>query len=273
MLRHPEFDPVAVQFGPLAVHWYGLMYVAAFGLGWWLGRVRAADPARGWRGSDVDDMLFYVALGVVAGGRLGYMLFYDPGGALRDPLSVLRVWEGGMSFHGGLIGVIVAMLLFARRRARSFFEVADFIAPLVPLGDRGGPAGQLHQRKSLGPPQRPALGDGVSGRRRLPAPSLAALSGVARGRGALWRFFASSGGSPARPRPAMATSGLFLLAYAAFRSAAEFVRVPDRHYGYLAFDWLTMGQLLCLPMALAGAWLLWRARPLRPDESKAARPR
>ena len=269
MLRHPEFDPVAVQFGPLAVHWYGLMYVAAFGLGWWLGRVRAADPARGWRGSDVDDVLFYVALGVVVGGRLGYMLFYDPGGALREPLSVLRVWEGGMSFHGGLIGVIVAMLLYARRRSRTFFEVADFIAPLVPLGIAAGRLGNFINGNLWGRPSDLPWAMVFPGAGDLPRhPSQlyqALLEGVALF-ALLWWF-------SRRPRPAMATSGLFLLAYAVFRSAAEFVRVPDRQYGYLAFDWLTMGQVLCLPMALAGAWLLWRARPLRPDEGKAARPR
>ena len=269
MLMHPEFDPVAVRIGPLAVHWYGLMYVVSFSLGWWLGRVRAADPARGWRGSDVDDVLFYVALGVVAGGRLGYMLFYDPGGALREPLSVLRVWEGGMSFHGGLIGVIVAMLLYARRRSRSFFEVADFIAPLMPLGIAAGRLGNFINGNLWGRPSDLPWAMVFPGAGDLPRhPSQlyqALLEGVALF-ALLWWF-------SRRPRPAMATSGLFLFAYAVFRSAAEFVRVPDRQYGYLAFDWLTMGQVLCLPMALAGAWLLWRARPLRPGEGNTARPR
>ena len=269
MLKYPEFDPVAIQIGPLAVHWYGLMYVVAFGLGWWLGRVRAADPARGWRRSDVDDVLFYVALGVVAGGRLGYMVFYDPGGLLREPLSVLRVWEGGMSFHGGLLGVIVAMLLYARRRSRPFFEVADFIAPLVPLGIAAGRVGNFINGNLWGRPSDLPWAMVFPGAGELPRhPSQlyqALLEGVALF-ALLWWF-------SRRPRPVMATSGLFLLAYAAFRSAAEFVRVPDRQYGYLAFDWLTMGQVLCLPMALAGAWLLWRARPLRPDEGSAAGPR
>ena len=269
MLKYPEFDPVAVQVGPLAVHWYGLMYVVAFGLGWWLGRVRAADPARGWRGSDVDDVLFYVALGVVAGGRLGYMLFYNLGDALSEPLSVLRVWEGGMSFHGGLLGVIVAMLLYSRRRSRPFFEVADFIAPLVPLGIAAGRVGNFINGNLWGRPSDLPWAMVFPGAGELPRhPSQlyqALLEGVALFV-LLWWF-------SRRPRPVMATSGLFLLAYAVFRSAAEFVRVPDRQYGYLAFDWLTMGQVLCLPMALAGVWLLWRARALRPDDRSAARPR
>ena len=269
MLKYPEFDPVAIQIGPLAVHWYGLMYVVAFGLGWWLGRVRATDPARGWRGSDVDDVLFYVALGVVAGGRFGYMLFYDLGGLLREPLSVLRVWEGGMSFHGGLLGVIVAMLLYARRRSRPFFEVADFIAPLVPLGIAAGRVGNFINGNLWGRPSDLPWAMVFPGAGELPRhPSQlyqALLEGVALF-ALLWWF-------SRRPRPVMATSGLFLLAYAVFRSAAELVRVPDRQYGYIAFDWLTMGQVLCLPMAIAGAWLLWRVHPLRPDERSAAGPR
>ena len=152
MLRHPDFDPVAVQIGPLAVHWYGLMYVVAFGLGWWLGRARARDPARAFAPRDVDDLLFFVAVGAIAGGRLGYMFFYDPGGMLRDPLSTLRVWQGGMSFHGGLIGVIVAMLVFARRRSRAFFEVADFVAPLIPLGLAAGRVGNFINGNLWGSP-------------------------------------------------------------------------------------------------------------------------
>lgn len=258
MLRHPEFDPVAIQLGPLAVHWYGLMYMVAFGLGWWLGRVRAADPARGWRKADVDDVLFYIALGVVGGGRIGYLLFYDLPGTLREPLSALRIWEGGMSFHGGLIGVILAMLLYARRRGRTFFEVADFIAPLVPLGIAAGRLGNFINGNLWGSPSTLPWAMVFPGADDLPRhPSQlyqAMLEGVALF-ALLWWF-------SRRPRPAMATSGLFLLAYAVFRSAVEFVRVPDRQYGYLAFDWLTMGQVLCVPMALAGAWLLWRsARP------------
>ena len=255
MLRHPDFDPVAIQLGPLSVHWYGLMYMVAFGLAWWLGRVRASDPARGWRKSDVDDVIFYAALGIVAGGRIGYMLFYDLPGALREPLSVLRVWEGGMSFHGGLIGVIVAMRLYARRRGRAFFDVTDFIAPLVPLGIAVGRVGNFINGNLWGSPSTLPWAMVFPGADDLPRhPSQlyqATLEGV--GLFALLWWFSR------RPRPAMATSGLFLLAYAVVRSAVEFVRVPDRKYGYLAFDWLTMGQVLCVPMALGGAWLLWRA--------------
>ena len=127
MLMHPDFDPVAIAIGPVKVHWYGLMYLIAFALGWWLGRVRARDAWRGWSRDDVGDVLFWVALGVVAGGRLGYMLFYDLERLLADPLSLVKVWQGGMSFHGGLIGVLIAMWWFGRRRGRGFFDVADFI--------------------------------------------------------------------------------------------------------------------------------------------------
>ena len=266
MLRHPDFDPVAVQLGPLAVHWYGLMYVVAFGLGWWLGRVRARDPARGFAPRDVDDLLFFAAVGVVAGGRLGYMLFYDPGGVLRDPLSTLRVWQGGMSFHGGLIGVIVAMLVFARRRSRAFFEVADFLAPLVPLGLAAGRLGNFINGNLWGSPSTLPWAMVFPRADALPRhPSQlyqAALEGVALFV-LLWCFSRT-------PRPVMATSGLFLVGYAVFRAAVELVRVPDPQYGYLAFGWLTMGQVLCLPMAVAGALLLWRAgRRARPPASRA----
>ena len=255
MLRHPDFDPVALQLGPVAVHWYGVMYVVAFGLGWWLGRMRAADAARGWHREEVGDVLFYVAVGVIAGGRLGYALFYDLGATLRDPLSLVRVWQGGMSFHGGLLGVVVAMLAYARRRSRPFFEVADFIAPLVPLGLAAGRVGNFINGNLWGSPSNLPWAMVFPGADALPRhPSQlyqAMLEGVALFV-LLWWF-------SSRPRPAMATSGLFLAAYAVLRSTVELVRVPDPQYGYLAFGWLTMGQVLCLPMALAGLLLLWSA--------------
>ena len=152
MLAHPDFDPVAFALGPVKVHWYGLTYLVAFALGWWLGRVRARDVWRGWSRDDVGDVLFYVVLGVVAGGRLGYMFFYDFDRLLAAPLSLFMVWRGGMSFHGGLIGVIVAMWWFARSRGRGFFEVADFIAPLVPPGLAAGRLGNFINGRLWGSP-------------------------------------------------------------------------------------------------------------------------
>ena len=154
MLMHPNFDPVAIAIGPVKVHWYGLMYLIAFALGWWLGRVRARDAWRGWSREDVGDVLFWVALGVVVGGRLGYVFFYDLERTIASPLSVLAVWQGGMSFHGGLIGVLIAMWWFARARGRRFFDVADFIAPLVPLGIAAGRMGNFINGRAVGKRRR-----------------------------------------------------------------------------------------------------------------------
>ena len=255
MLAHPDFDPVAFKLGPLPIHWYGLAYVVAFGLGWWLGRLRARRGGRGWRPEDVDDVLFFVALGVIVGGRLGYILFYDFASVVRNPLAIFAVWKGGMSFHGGLIGVIVAMMLFARRRGRGFFEVSDFIAPLVPLGLGAGRIGNFINGNLWGRESTLPFAMVFPKADELPRhPSQlyqAFLEGLVLF-ALLWAF-------SRRPRPTMAVSGLFLLGYALFRSLVELVRVPDAQYGYLASDWLTMGQVLSVPMALAGALMMWLA--------------
>ncbi len=259
MLVHPDIDPVAFNIGPVRVHWYGLMYLVGFVAGAGLGVYRAARPGSGWRSQEVWDLLFYVALGVILGGRLGYMLFYNLGHYLDDPLDVLRVWSGGMSFHGGLAGVVVAVWLFARRSARSFLAVADFLAPLCALGLGAGRVGNFINQELWGRATDvpwavlfPAAG--------LPArhPSQlyeAALEGAV--------LFAVVWAYSARPRPAGAVSGLFLAGYAVFRFLVEFWREPDAHLGFLAFDWLTLGQLLSVPVLLVGAWLMWRARAPR----------
>ena len=253
MLMHPNFDPVAFALGPVKVHWYGLMYLIAFALGWWLGRVRARDAWRGWSRDDVGDVLFYVALGVVAGGRLGYMLFYDFDRLLTDPLSLSMVWRGGMSFHGGLIGVIVAMWWFARSRGRGFFEVADFIAPLVPPGLAAGRLGNFINGRLWGSPSdlpwAMVFPDPLAGAvPRHPSQLYEALLEGVILFAVLWWF-------TRRPRPAMAASGVFLIGYGVARTLVEFVRVPDAHLGYLAFGWVTMGQVLTLPMIAAGIGL------------------
>ena len=250
MLVHPNFDPVAIAIGPVKVHWYGLMYLLAFALGWWLGRVRTRDAWRGWSRDDVGDVLFWVALGVVAGGRLGFMLFYDFERLLANPLSVFAVWQGGMSFHGGLIGVLIAMWWFARTRGRGFFDVADFIAPLVPLGIAAGRFGNFINGRLWGTPSDlpwamvfhdPRAG-GVP---RHPSQLYEALLEGVVLFAVLWWF-------TRRPRPAMAASGVFLLGYGVARTVVEFVRVPDAHLGYLAFGWVTMGLVLTVPMIAAG---------------------
>jgi phosphatidylglycerol:prolipoprotein diacylglycerol transferase len=264
MLSYPDIDPVAFALGPVHVHWYGIMYLVGFAAFWALGRYRAARPGSGWTPQMVDDALFYGVIGVIAGGRLGYMLFYGFDQILANPLNLIRVWEGGMSFHGGLVGVLIAMWLFGRRRDLGFFQVTDFIAPLVPVGLLAGRVGNFINGELWGRATHAPWGVRLPCE-RFPAqcpeataqwsPALhpsqlyeAALEGAALFL-ILWLF-------SARPRPTMAVSGLFLLGYGAFRFLVELVRVPDAHLGYLAFGWLTMGQLLSLPMVLAGALLL-----------------
>lgn len=256
MLRHPQIDPVAISLGPLKVHWYGLTYLVGFLVGWWLGRIRARKPWSPINEQQMGDVLFYIAIGVILGGRFGYVLFYNFDRFLMDPLWLLRVWEGGMSFHGGLLGVMLAMWWFGRKVGRSFFEIADFIAPLVPVGLGAGRIGnfingELWGRATEVPwgmvfPQAP---DALA---RHPSQLYQfALEGVVLFV-ALWWF-------SSRPRPKMAVSGLFLTLYGCFRFLVEFVREPDPQLGYLAFDWLTMGQLLSTPMILAGLALMFMA--------------
>ena len=254
MLTHPNFDPVAVAIGPFSIHWYGLMYLIAFGVGWWLGRVRARDAWRGWSPGDVGDVLFWIAIGVVAGGRLGYMVFYDLERLVSQPWSAFMVWQGGMSFHGGLIGTIVAMWWFARSRKRTFFDVADFIAPLVPPGLAAGRLGNFINGRLWGTPSDlpwamvfPDVRAG--GVPRHPSQLYEALLEGLVLFVVLWWF-------TRRPRPAMAASGVFLVGYGLARTLVELVRVPDAHIGYLALGWLTMGQVLTLPMVAVGVVLM-----------------
>ena len=256
MLTYPEIDPVAFAIGPVAIRWYGLSYVAGIGIGWWLGRRRAArDPWRGWTPHQVDDLVFWFAAGAVVGGRVGYVLFYDFSRLLSDPLIVFRIWEGGMSFHGGLLGVLAAAAWFARRQGWGFFAVSDFLAPLVPPGLGAGRIanfvnGELWGRPSDVPWAMAFPGAGPAPRH----PSQlyeAALEGLVLFV-VLWWF-------SRRPRARTAVSGLFLLGYGAARCLVEFAREPDAHVGYLAFGWLTAGQLLSVPMLLAGAAMLWRS--------------
>ncbi|MDD3608789.1 MAG: prolipoprotein diacylglyceryl transferase [Halothiobacillaceae bacterium] len=252
MLVYPDIDPVVLSLGPLKVHWYGLMYLVGFVGGWWLGRLRAARPGSGWTAAEIDDLIFYAALGVVLGGRIGYVLFYHLPSFLADPLMLLRVWEGGMSFHGGLLGVLIATALFARKTGRAFFTVTDFIAPLVPVGLFAGRIGNFINGELWGAPTSLPWGMVFPHVDALPRhPSMlyeAALEGVVLFL-LLWWF-------SARPRPRMAVSGLFLLAYGSFRFLVENVRMPDAHIGYLWADWLTMGMLLSLPMIAFGVLLL-----------------
>ena len=255
MLVHPNFDPVALQLGPVAVRWYGLMYLLAFVLFVWLGKLRARRSLlTGWHPRDVDDMLFYGVFGVILGGRLGYVLFYKPVYYLAHPLEIFQVWAGGMSFHGGFLGVLVALWFFARSRGKRWLDVTDFVAPLVPLGLAAGRMGNFINGELVGRADRRAVGDGVSAGRRGPAPPVAAVPVRAGGAAALRAAVVV----PGRQRPMGAVSGLFLVGYGAFRFIAEYAREPDDFLGFLAVG-LTMGQWLSLPMFVGGLVLMLMA--------------
>ncbi len=257
MLVHPQIDPIAFQLGPLAVRWYGLMYVLAFAAFYWLARLRMAQrPNTGWSAKELDDLLFWGVLGVVVGGRLGHVLFYEPGYYLHNPLEILAVWHGGMSFHGGLIGVIAVMLWHARRRGRRFLEVGDFVAPLVPLGLMFGRIGNFINAELWGRPASPDLPwamvfPNVDDLPRHPSQLYqAGLEGLLLFI-ILWSY-------TRRPRPIGAASGAFLLGYGILRSVGEFFRTPDD--GIFGFTLgISMGQWLSLPMIAAGIWLMRRA--------------
>ena len=282
-----NFDPVAVSIGPLDVHWYGVMYLLAF-LSFWViaNRRTVMQPWCAWSKTDVSDILFYGMLGVILGGRIGYMLFYGFDLLLQNPLSLFKVWDGGMSFHGGLLGVIIAMAWFGRRTQRSFWQVADFVAPMVPLGLAFGRlgnfiGGELWGRltdvpwamifaKSTGfsPAESAALNE---------AWRTGALDHLARHPSQLYQagmeglaLFLILMWYSAKPRPRAAVSGLFLIGYGVFRFIAEFFRQPDDHLGFLAMQWLTMGMLLSVPMIVAGIIIMLFANQAEPPQERAS---
>jgi phosphatidylglycerol---prolipoprotein diacylglyceryl transferase len=255
MLVHPNFSPIALEIGPLAIRWYGLMYLLAFVQFFMLGRYRikryAHVAATGMTAQRVEDLLFYGALGVVLGGRLGYVLFYKPAYYLSHPLEILAVWQGGMSFHGGLLGVIVACWLYGRRRQIHSLDILDFVAPLAPLGLAAGRMGNFINGELWGRPSSlpwamifPQAGDNIA---RHPS-QLYQFVGEGLLLFVLVWWFSS------KPRARGAAAAVFAIGYAAFRFAAEFARQPDAFLGFLAGG-LTMGQLLCIPLLLVGGWL------------------
>jgi len=252
MLTYPDIDPVAVSFGPLQVHWYGLMYLVAFIAGWWLGQVRARRPGTSWKPQEIGDLVFYFALGAILGGRIGYTLIYNLPDFLGDPLVIFRIWQGGMSYHGGMVGVFVAMWLYGRHTQRTFFQVTDFLAPLVPIGLGAGRIGNFINGELWGRPTDLPWGmvfPHVDAQPRHPSMLYEAMLEGLVFFLILWIF-------SRKPRPTMAVSGLYLLCYGVFRFLVEFVRMPDAQIGYLVFNWVTMGQVLSLPMIVIGAAFL-----------------
>lgn len=259
MLPFPNIDPVAISIGPLSIHWYGLMYLVGFSVAWWLGNNRAKrKPQLGWSEQQVSDLIFYGAMGVIVGGRLGYMFFYNLDGVIADPLSLFKLWEGGMSFHGGLLAVVMLMVYFSRKNGKSFLQVIDFMAPLAPIGIGAVRIanfinGELWGRVSDVPWAMvfPTGGE-------LPRHPSQLYESFLEG----WLLFVVLWWFSAKPRPVGAVSGLFLVWYGSARFFVEFFRQPDAHMGeggFVAFHWLTMGQILSTPMIMFGAWLLWRA--------------
>ncbi len=262
MLIHPQIDPVALQLGPVAIHWYGLTYLAAFGLFMWLGTRRLQHPPfvslPQWTRRDVEDILFLGVLGVVLGGRIGYCLFYKPAYYLANPLEILAVWQGGMSFHGGLLGVLLAMGWFARTRQRPWLQVMDFVAPCVPTGLAAGRVGNFINGELWGRVADPSLPWAMvfRGAGDLPRHPSQVYQFLLEGLllfVLLWLYARG-------PRKTGQVSAAFLVGYGSFRFIAEFFREPDAHLGLLGLG-LSMGQWLCVPMVLAGLVMgVWASR-------------
>lgn len=286
MWHYPQIDPVAISLGPLQIHWYALSYLIGISIVWWHMGYRnrqmaapvqkkvpnkgkkAPQPVTPWSDEQLSDLIFYGVLGVILGGRIGYMLFYGLDQLAENPLSLLRIWEGGMSFHGGMLGVFVGVYLFGRKVGKTFFQVTDFIAPSIPIALGLGRIGNFINGELPGRvsdvPWAVIFPGEVVGRHPsslyqalLEGPVLFAI---------LWLY-------SRRPRPTMAISGMFLLGYGALRFCSEFFRRPDLHMGdngFIAFNWLTTGQLLSLPMIAIGvAFIAWAYRQNSISESQS----
>lgn len=252
MLQYPNINPVAIDLGFFQIHWYGLSYLVAFLAGWWLANRRAAQPGSGWTKEEIGDLIFYVVLGVIVGGKLGSALFYNTGNLFSDPLTALNPLNAGMSFHGGFLGVLVAFYWYAKNTNRSFFQVSDLIAPCIPIGLGFGRIGNFINGELWGRVTDVPWGmvfPHVDNQVRHPNQIYQFIGEGIILFGLLWWF-------SSKPRPRMVVSGMFCIGYGVYRLLIEFVREPDRGIGFVAFDWLTMGQLLSIPMIAYGIFLL-----------------
>ncbi len=257
MITYPEINPIALSLGPLQIHWYGITYLVAFAGFWFFARLKTKQAHVNWNYEEIDDLLFYGALGVVLGGRIGYTLFYNLDYFLQHPFILFQVQKGGMSFHGGLLGVLLAMWLFARKTHKDFFTVTDFIAVMVPFGLAAGRIGNFINAELWGRPTD------LPWAMIFPTDPL----GLPRHPSMLYEFFLEGvilftllWFYSRKKRPQRAVSGLFLIVYSLFRTSIEFVRQPDAQMGdkgFIAMDWLTMGMILSFPMFLLGSYLFW----------------
>lgn len=255
MLTYPKIDPVAIHLGPIKVHWYGLMYLVGFAAVWFLGRKRALRSDSPIAPDAIDDLVFYGAMGAILGGRIGYILFYNFGAFLKEPSILFKVWQGGMSFHGGIIGVFIAMWLFGRKYHCKLLQVTDFLAPMAPIGFFAGRIGNFINGELWGRVTDvpwamvfPYAGPEPRHPSQLYEAFLEGFVLFA----ILWLYCA-------KPRPYMSATGIGLTLYGAFRFFVEFFRMPDAHLGFMALNWVTMGQILSLPMIIIGLILTYLA--------------
>jgi phosphatidylglycerol:prolipoprotein diacylglycerol transferase len=265
MIPYPQIDPVAIALGPVKVHWYGLTYLAGLAFAWWLATRRAGRPGAPLNREQVDDMIFFSAMGVVLGGRLGYVLFYGLDRLAHDPLWAFRVWEGGMSFHGGMLGVIFANWWYARKHHLDFVRMLDFVAPLVPVGLGLGRLGNFIGQELWGRPSDVPWAmvfpnDPLQLSRHPSQLYQAGLEG--------FLLFVILYWYSSKPRPRLAVGGMFVLGYGCMRFFVEFFREPDDHIGFDMFGWMTRGQMLCLPMIALGLYLLYNAYGRRRTASR-----
>ena len=263
MIVYPDIDPVVVALGPVKIHWYGMMYLIAFASVWWLGKRRASQPHSIIRPDQIDDLVFYGALGAVLGGRIGSVFFYNIDSFINDPLYLLKIWQGGMSFHGGFMGVLIAMEWYRRKIGCSFFQLTDFIAPLIPLGLAAGRLGNFINAELWGAPGTVPWAMKLSCE-QFPPDRYVDFAGPLcfspRHPSQLYEMifeglllFILLWLISAKPRPVMTVSGYFLMLYGVARTGVEFIRLPDAHIGYLLnTDWLTKGIVLSVPMIIFG---------------------
>ncbi len=251
-MQYPNIDPVAFHVFSWPVHWYGLMYLVGFIGGWAVLSLRLRSSSRGFTQEQLSDLIFYAAIGAILGGRLGYVFFYDWEKFAANPALIVQTWKGGMSFHGGLLGVLAGMLICAYKMNKPFLAITDLIAPAVPIGLGAGRIGNFINGELWGKVTDVSWGMVFPMAGPLPRHPSQLYEFVLEGVVMfvlLWLY-------SQKPRPLGAVSGLFAICYGVFRFAVEFYRVPDEQLGYIAFGWLTQGQLLSVPLILVGVWLM-----------------